>query len=166
MFFARCLLGFSLSGFPGSCGLLTSGLRGGMSRFLDLQAHLVQASGVLLKVIIANQTRATKRIQLLFHIIQSAIGSDNRINAVDQRGQCRPLGIDICRGTVHAVLERTHLCPGTGQRCLISGIFGRNLLNRIPRLRGGGSSILFCLCLATCSVGHLILSLGGAVEFL
>ena len=137
-----------------------------MGCLLDLHTHLIQTGRVLLKVIIANQTRATKRIQLLFHIIQSAIGSDNRIDTVDQSGQCGPLGIDICCGTVHAVLERTHLCPGTGQRCLISGIFGRNPLNRIPRLRGRRGSILFCLCLATCSVGHLILSMGGAVEFL
>jgi hypothetical protein len=103
--------GLRLSGFA-SCGsFLASGFGRGMSRFLDLKAHLIQASGVLLKVIITNQTRTTKCIQLLFHIIQSAIGGDDRIDTVDQRGERSPLGINICRGAVHTVLERAHFCP-------------------------------------------------------
>jgi hypothetical protein len=91
-----------------------------MSRFLDLKAHLIQASGVLLKVIITNQTRTTKCIQLLFHIIQSAIGGDDRIDTVDQRG-AQPAGHQYLPWC-HPYRSGASPFLPAGDGCLISGI--------------------------------------------
>ncbi|HIH9988591.1 TPA: hypothetical protein ACYVH5_003217 [Klebsiella pneumoniae] len=71
---------------------------------------------------------------MLLHVIQSAIGSDHRIDTVDQSGQRSTLGINICRGAVHTIPERAHLSPGTGDSGLITGVICRRLLDHIAGL--------------------------------